>query len=255
MLLHSNILGEGKPFIILHGFLGMGDNWKSLGKRFSEQGYQIHLVDQRNHGKSFHSDSFNYSFLAEDLKKYCDFYKLEDFILLGHSMGGKTAMEYAVNYHEDLSKLIIADIGPKQYPLHHQDILKALSVLDFSMVKTRKTANEVISEYIKNAGVRQFLAKNLYWKQQDELALRINLPVLIENIEEVGKSLSENSIYNKETLFLRGANSNYIEKTDELLIKKQFPNSEIKTIENAGHWLHAENPKDFYNEVINFISI
>tara|TARA_R110000787_G_scaffold285949_1_gene402836 strand:- start:26208 stop:26975 length:768 start_codon:yes stop_codon:yes gene_type:complete len=255
MLLHSNILGEGKPFIILHGFLGMGDNWKSLGKLFSEQGYQVHLVDQRNHGRSFHSDSFNYSFLAEDLKKYCVFNKLEDFILLGHSMGGKTAMNYAVNYPDDLSKLIIADIGPKQYPLHHQDILKALSALDFSMVKTRKIANEVISEYIKNNGVRQFLAKNLYWKHQDELALRINLPVLIENIEEVGKSLSENSIYNKETLFLRGANSNYIEPIDELLIKKQFPNSEIKTIANAGHWLHAENPKDFYNEVINFISI
>jgi pimeloyl-ACP methyl ester carboxylesterase len=255
MLLHSNILGEGKPFVILHGFLGMGDNWKSLGKRFSEQGYQVHLVDQRNHGKSFHNESFDYSLLAEDLKKYCDFHKLEDFILLGHSMGGKTAMEYAVNYPDSLSKLIIADIGPKKYPLHHQDILKALSALDFSMVKTRKTANEVISEYIKDNGVRLFLAKNLYWKYPDELALRINLPVLIENIEEVGKSLSENSIYHKEILFLRGANSSYIEKVDEFLIKKQFPNSEIQTIENAGHWLHAENPKDFYNKVINFISI
>ena len=255
MLLHSNILGEGKPFVILHGFLGMGDNWKSLGKRFSEQGYQVHLVDQRNHGRSFHSESFNYNFLAEDLKIYCDFYRLEDFILLGHSMGGKTAMNYAVNYPDNLSKLIIADIGPKQYPLHHQDILKALSALDFSIVKTRKAANDVISEYIKNNGVRLFLAKNLYWKHPDELALRINLPVLIENIEEVGTSLSENSIYLKETLFLSGANSNYIEKADEFLIKKQFPNSEIQTIKNAGHWLHAENPKDFYNKVINFISI
>jgi esterase len=255
MLLHSNILGEGKPFVILHGFVGMGDNWKSLGKRFSEQGCQVHLVDQRNHGRSFHSKSFNYNFLTEDLKKYCDFYKLEDFILLGHSMGGKTAMNYAVNYPDNLSKLIIADIGPKQYPTHHQDILKALSALDFSIVKTRKIANEVISDYIKNDGLRQFLAKNLYWKHPDELALRINLPVLIENIEEVGKLLSENSIYLKETLFLRGANSNYIEKADEFLIKKQFPNSEIQTIENAGHWLHAENPKDFYNEVMNFISI
>jgi len=255
MLLHSNILGEGKPFVILHGFLGMGDNWKSLGKRFLEQGYQVHLVDQRNHGRSFHSESFNYNFLAEDLKKYCDFHKLEDLILLGHSMGGKTAMNYAVNYPDNLSKLIIADIGPKQYPLHHQDILKALSALDFSIVKTRKIANEVISEYIKNDGVRQFLAKNLYWKHPDELALRINLPVLIENIEEVGKALSENSIYHKDTLFLRGANSNYIENVDELLIKKQFPNSEIQTIKNAGHWLHAENPKDFYNKVMNFISI
>jgi len=255
MLLHSNILGEGKPFVILHGFLGMGDNWKSLGKRFLEQGYQVHLVDQRNHGRSFHSESFNYNFLAEDLKKYCDFHKLEDLILLGHSMGGKTAMNYAVNYPDNLSKLIIADIGPKQYPLHHQDILKALSALNFSIVKTRKIANEVISEYIKNDGVRQFLAKNLYWKHPDELALRINLPVLIENIEEVGKALSENSIYHKDTLFLRGANSNYIENVDEFLIKKQFPNSEIQTIENAGHWLHAENPKDFYNNVMNFISI
>ena len=255
MLLHSNILGEGKPFVILHGFVGMGDNWKSLGKRFSEQGCQVHLVDQRNHGRSFHSKSFNYNFLAEDLKIYCDFHKLEDFILLGHSMGGKTAMNYAVNYPDNLSKLIIADIGPKQYPLHHQDILKALSVLDFSIIKTRKTANNVISEYIKNNGVRLFLAKNLYWKHPDELALRINLPVLIENIEEVGKLLSENLIYRKETLFLRGANSNYIEKADEFLIKKQFPNSDIQTIKNAGHWLHAENPKDFYNKVMNFISI
>ena len=255
MLLHSNILGEGKPFVILHGFLGMGDNWKSLGKRFLEQGYQVHLVDQRNHGRSFHSESFNYNFLAEDLKKYCDFHKLEDLILLGHSMGGKTAMNYAVNYPDNLSKLIIVDIGPKQYPLHHQDILKALSALDFSIVKTRKIANEVISEYIKNDGVRQFLAKNLYWKHPDELALRINLPVLIENIEEVGKALSENSIYHKDTLFLRGANSNYIENVDEFLIKKQFPNSEIQTIKNAGHWLHAENPKEFYNKVMNFISI
>ena len=252
MLLHSNILGEGKPFVILHGFLGMGDNWKSLGKRFSEQGYQVHLVDQRNHGRSFHSESFNYNFLAEDLKIYCDFHKLEDFILLGHSMGGKTAMNYAVNYPDNLSKLIIADIGPKQYPLHHQDILKALSVLDFSIIKTRKTANNVISEYIKNNGVRLFLAKNLYWKHPDELALRINLPVLIENIEEVGKLLSENLIYRKETLFLRGANSNYIEKADEFLIKKQFPNSDIQTIKNAGHWLHAEIPVEFNQRVTDF---
>ena len=253
MLLHSNILGEGKPFVILHGFLGMGDNWKSLGKRFLEQGYQVHLVDQRNHGRSFHSESFNYNFLAEDLKKYCDFHKLEDLILLGHSMGGKTAMNYAVNYPDNLSKLIIADIGPKQYPLHHQDILKALSALDFSIVKTRKIANEVISEYIKNDGVRQFLAKNLYWKHPDELALRINLPVLIENIEEVGKALSENSIYHKDTLFLRGANSNYIENVDELLIKKQFPNSEIQTIKNAGHWLHAEKPERCAKLILKFL--
>jgi len=255
MLLHSNIIGEGKPFIILHGFLGMGDNWKTLGKKFSEQGYQVHLVDQRNHGRSFHSDAFSYTTMVEDLKNYCDHYQLNDFILLGHSMGGKTAMQYACTYPEMVLKLIVADIAPKSYPLHHQDILKALSSLDFSEVDSRKKADEVLSHYIKNVGIRQFLLKNLYWIEKGQLALRINLPVLVKNIEEVGKALPEDSFYSGDTLFLRGANSHYIEMKDEVMIKKHFPNSKIDTISNSGHWLHAENPKDFYYEVINFIPL
>ncbi len=255
MLLHSNIIGEGKPFIILHGFLGMGDNWKTLGKLFSKEGYQVHLVDQRNHGKSFHHNNFSYEVMVDDLKEYCDHNKLENFILLGHSMGGKTAMNFSVKYPGMVSKLIVADIGPKSYPLHHQDILKALSALDFSIVKTRKEADEVLLRYIQNIGIRQFLAKNLYWKNPGELALRINLPVLVENIEEVGKALNNGAMYNGDTLFLGGANSHYIETVDEYLIKNHFPMSSIKSISNAGHWLHAENPKDFYKEVINFISL
>ncbi|MFK5893807.1 MAG: alpha/beta fold hydrolase [Pseudomonadota bacterium] len=255
MLLHSNIIGEGKPFIILHGFLGMGDNWKTLGKRFSEQGYQVHLVDQRNHGRSFHCETFNYNLMVDDLKNYCKHYNLDNLVLLGHSMGGKTAMQFSTMYTGMVSKLIVADIAPKSYPLHHQDILKALSALDFSIVKTRKVADEVLSKYIQNIGIRQFLAKNLYWKFQDELALRINLPVLIKNIEEVGKALSNHKAFNGDTLFLSGANSHYIETADEYLIYKHFPKASIKTISNAGHWLHAENPIDFYNEVINFISL
>ena len=255
MLLHSNIIGEGKPFIILHGFLGMGDNWKTLGKLFSKEGYQVHLVDQRNHGKSFHHNTFNYGIMVEDLKEYCDHYDLNDFVLLGHSMGGKTAMNFSTTYPEMVAKLIVADIGPKSYPLHHQDILKALLALDLSIVKTRKEADEVLSGYIQNMGIRQFLAKNLYWKNPGELALRINLPVLVENIEEVGKSLEEKEIYNGDTLFLAGANSHYIEAVDEYIIKSHFPKSSIKSISNAGHWLHAENPKDFYSEVLNFISL
>ncbi len=255
MLLHSNIIGEGTPFIILHGFLGMGDNWKTLGKRFSAEGYQLHLVDQRNHGKSFHHYTFNYGIMVEDLKEYCNHYGLDDFILLGHSMGGKTAMNFSTTYPELVAKLIVADIGPKSYPLHHQDILKGLLALDFSEVKTRKNADEVLSQYIQNMGIRQFLAKNLYWKNKGELALRINLPVLVENIEEVGKALSENKTYKGDTLFLKGANSNYIEPMDEYVIKNHFSNSSIKSIANAGHWLHAENPIDFHNEVLNFISL
>ena len=253
MLLHSNVFGEGKPFIILHGFLGMGDNWKTLGKLFSKQGFKMHLIDQRNHGRSFQSDTFNYNVLVEDFKVYCDHYGLKDVILLGHSMGGKTAMQFAVKYPEIVSQLIIADISPKFYPLHHQEILKALSALDFSIVKTRKVADEVLSKYIKNIGIRQFLAKNLYWKYQDELALRINLQALIKNIDEVGKALNDEAAYKGPTLFLKGENSDYIGIEDELLIKKHFPNARIETIINAGPWLHAENPKEFFNEVIRFI--
>ncbi len=254
MQLHSNIIGKGKPFVILHGFLGMGDNWKSLGKRFAEQGYQVHLLDQRNHGRSFHSESFNYGVLSDDLKKYCDVHQLEEIVLLGHSMGGKTAMRFAVTYPEMISKLIIADISPKEYPLHHQDILKALSSLDFNKIHTRKKADEVISAYIKSPGVRQFLLKNLFWVEKGKLGLRINLPVLIKHIEEVGKALYEDAVFYEETLFLKGENSNYIEIQDEFLIKKQFPNSKIITIQNAGHWLHAENPTDFCAEVFKYLS-
>jgi len=235
--------------------MGMGDNWKTLGKKFSEQGFQVHLIDQRNHGRSFHNDIFNYNVLVEDLKHYCDHYQLEDVVLLGHSMGGKTVMQFAVKYPEMVSKLIVADIAPKSYPLHHQDILKALSSLDFSVIDTRKKADEVLSHYIKNIGIRQFLLKNLHWKEKGQLALRINLPVLIKNIDEVGRSLPEDSIFNGGTLFLRGANSHYIEPMDEVLIKKHFPKAKIETISNAGHWLHAENPKDFYNEVISFVTL
>ena len=147
MLLHSNIIGEGKPFVILHGFLGMGDNWKTLGSQFSEQGFQVHLVDQRNHGRSFHDDEFNYEVLVEDLKHYCDAYKLSEIVLLGHSMGGKTAMLFATLYPEIVSKLLVADISPRFYPIHHDAILNGLSELDFDTIKTRGEADKILSNY------------------------------------------------------------------------------------------------------------
>lgn len=253
MELHSQILGSGKAFVILHGFLGMSDNWKTLGTRWSENGYEVHLLDQRNHGRSFHSDIFSYEAMSDDLKKYCDAHDLTEIILLGHSMGGKVAMQFAVNFPEMVSKLIIADIGPKAYPPHHQDILKALSQLDFTSIKSRGEAEDVLSGYIKDEGTRLFLLKNLYRKDKNQLGLRINLPVLSEKIEEVGKALPDDSTFNGDTLFLGGEKSGYIEPMDELLIKKHFPKAKIATITNAGHWLHAENPDEFYDNVKKFL--
>ncbi|SRX53759.1 alpha/beta fold hydrolase [Aequorivita sp. CIP111184] len=253
MILHSQILGKGKPFVILHGFLGMSDNWKTLGNHWAEDGYEVHLLDQRNHGRSFHSDEFSYEIMAEDLKNYCEEHNLQNIILLGHSMGGKVAMQFAVTYPEMVSKLIVADIGPKAYPPHHQDILKALSQLDFSKIKSRGEAEDILSEYIKDEGTKLFLLKNLYRKNKNEFALRINLPILSEKIEEVGVALSDNAVFKGDTLFLGGEKSGYIEPMDELLIKKHFPKAKIETISNAGHWLHAENPDEFYDNVMIFL--
>ena len=253
MVLHSQIIGTGTPFVILHGFLGMSDNWKSLGKKFAAQGYQMHLIDQRNHGRSFHDPVFNYQAMAADLLSYCEYHKLDQIVLLGHSMGGKTAMEFAVAHPNRVLKLVIADIAPRQYGEHHQDVLKALGLLDLSIIDSRAKADQVLANYIKEQGVRLFLLKNLYWIEKKQLALRVNLPVVSREVSQVGKALDVTAVFDKETLFVRGENSGYITSFDETSIQKQFPKSQIKTVSNAGHWLHAENPEQFHQIVVDFL--
>ncbi|MDB2493944.1 MAG: alpha/beta fold hydrolase [Flavobacteriaceae bacterium] len=254
MVLHSNIIGEGKPFIILHGFLGMGDNWKTLAKQFSNLGFQVHLVDQRNHGRSFHDSEFNYEVLAADLKQYCSHHTINNMVLLGHSMGGKTAMLFAALYPELISKLIVADISPRFYPVHHDAIMEGLCSLNFEEISSRKEAEIQLSNYVSDAGTRQFLLKNIYRISPSVLGLRINLKVLKTNVSEVGEALPSNLNFQKDTLFLRGDKSEYISTQDEALIKHQFPTAIVKTISNAGHWLHAENPVEFFNSVCTFIT-
>ena len=254
MILYSKIEGNGMPLLILHGFLGMSDNWKSLGSQFATQGFQVHLLDLRNHGRSFQSKIFDYNVMAQDVKEYCDAKNLETISLLGHSMGGKVAMLFATKYPEKVSKLIIADIAPKFYPQHHQTILEGLLAIDFSEKPSRITVDSIISEYVSDFGTRQFLLKNLYWTTPDQLAFRFNLQNLVENIDEIGKALPEKNIFNNPTLFVRGGNSRYILDEDLPEIRFHFPNSELKTIPAAGHWLHAENPKLFYEIVVQFLS-
>lgn len=254
MELHSNSIGEGQAFIILHGFLGMGDNWKTLAKQFSGLGFQVHLIDQRNHGRSFHDSEFNYDVLAADLKYYCSCHNINNMVLLGHSMGGKTAMLFAALYPELVSKLIVADISPRFYPVHHDAILEGLSSLNFEEITTRKAAEIQLSNYVQDFGTRQFLLKNIYRTPSGTFGLRINLNVLKTNVSEVGEALPSNLNFQKDTLFLRGDKSEYISTQDEVLIRHQFPSAVIKTISNAGHWLHAENPREFFDSVCAFIA-
>ncbi|MFD2552036.1 alpha/beta fold hydrolase [Bizionia sediminis] len=252
--LYANVIGAGNPFVILHGFLGMGDNWKTLGSQFAEEGYEVHLVDQRNHGRSFHDAAFNYDVMTADLKAYCDRHKLRNIVLLGHSMGGKTAMLFAAQFPELVSKLIIADISPRFYPIHHDAILNGLQQLDFTAIKSRGAADKSLAKYVLDAGTRQFLLKNLYWIEKGRLALRLNLDALANQVHEVGEALPAWAKYKGPSLFLRGDKSEYISNQDSALINMHFENAKIVTIANAGHWLHAENPTDFYNAVLNFLS-
>ncbi|PKH50501.1 alpha/beta hydrolase [Tenacibaculum sp. Bg11-29] len=252
-ILHSRIVGEGKPLLILHGYFGMGDNWKTHANSLAKDGFEVHLIDQRNHGRSFHSDEFDYELMVADLYDYIIHYQLEKVHLLGHSMGGKTVMLFATEYAELVDKLIVADISPRMYPPHHHDILKALNSVDFTIQNSRKLIDGKLSELISEVGIRQFLLKSVYRKTKDELAFRFNLKSLTENNDEVGEALPSFTVFEGNTLFLKGENSGYISVNEEPIIEAHFPNSTIKLITNAGHWLHAENPVSFYTEVIAFI--
>lgn len=252
-LLHSKILGEGKPLLILHGFLGMLDNWKTLGALYAENGFQVHLIDQRNHGKSFWSKDFNYDLLANDLKDYIDGHQLPKVSLIGHSMGGKTVMFFACQYPELVEKLIVADIGPKYYPPHHDQILKGLTALNFNLIKTRGAADNELQKYIRDTGTRQFLLKSLYWKDKDKLAFRFNLEVLNEKMNGIGENIGVSDHYDGPTLFLKGEKSNYISLTELPEINRHFPQAYMETISNSGHWLHAENPDQFFEKSLNFL--
>lgn len=251
--LHSTIIGSGPPLLILHGYFGMSDNWKALGNKFAEN-FEVHLIDQRNHGRSFHTDDFDYELLIEDLQGYILFYNLENVNILGHSMGGKVAMLFSVTFPTLVSKLIVADIAPKYYEPHHEHILAALNAVNFGIHNSRKKVEEVLQLYIQEPGIIQFMLKNVYWKTKDKMDFRFNLHSLTVNNSEVGEALPSFTHFNGPTLFLRGEKSNYILPEDEALIKAHFLNANIKTIKNAGHWLHAENPIQFYDEVFSFLS-
>ena len=245
-LVHANVIGSSGPdIIVLHGFLGMGDNWKSHARQWHTLGYRVHLIDHRNHGRSFWSAEFNYTVMSNDLLAYVEQQQLKDFVLVGHSMGGKTAMYFACSHPELVQRLVVVDIAPKAYPPHHQDILDSLELLHRTKLSSRQQADLLLEPQLPNVGLRQFLLKNLYRATPDRLALCLNFEVLKNASSAVGASLPECFNFDKPCLFLAGVLSNYILPEDDLNIKEQFPKAEFEVISNAGHWLHAENPKAF----------
>lgn len=253
MKLHFNKTGNGQPFLILHGLFGSGDNWTTFARTLSTHGFEVFTVDLRNHGRSEWNDKHDYSGMASDVYELITTENLKDVIVLGHSMGGKVAMTLAVNHPSVVQKLIVADIGPKYYKPHHQQILAGLLSLDFQTIKTRGEADKILADKISDMGTRQFLLKNLYWKTDTELAFRFNLPVLNNQIEEVGREIISEHSVETPSLFIGGSKSHYILKEDHDGIKKLFPSSEIIYIPEAGHWIHADQPALLLEAVLSFL--
>jgi esterase len=244
-------LGQGKPLIILHGLFGASDNWLTVGKSLSEH-FEVYLVDQRNHGQSFHDPKHNFDVMAEDLGKFIKENNITQPIVLGHSMGGKVAMNYALNHPGKLKKLIVVDISPRGYKVHHDQILEGLKSIDLASLESRKEADDQLAKYVPNVGERQFLLKSLS-RTGDGFEWKINVAAIDNNIGLiVGEIDGEPNPV--PTLFIDGENSNYIRDIDLPIIEALFPNSKVVTIKNAGHWVHAEQPEAFLETLMAFLS-
>jgi len=251
--LPEEVQKPGDDLIIMHGIFGSSDNWLTVSKQFTPF-HRVYILDLRNHGRSPHSEEFNYKVMVEDLKEFLEEHKIKDPVILGHSMGGKVAMNFAVAYPELLKKLVVVDIAPKYYRPHHQTILEALTTLDLDSIEKRQDAEEHLTKYIPEVGVRQFLLKNLYRDEDGKFAWRINLPVLNRKIELVGEALAPGMKFNKPTLFIRGGESKYIKDEDWKTITDIFPEAELETIELAGHWVQAEAPNEFAEILLKFLN-
>jgi esterase len=252
MKLFYRELGEGSPIVILHGVFGSSDNWFTVSKSLAED-HKVYLLDARNHGHSPRSDEFNYDVMCEDLKEFLDEHGLKDPVIMGHSMGGKTAMKFAARYPQMLSKLIVVDISTRYYKRHHDSILSGLKSIDLRQLSSRQQADEQLAKSEPDPGVRQFLLKNLYRNQNNEFDWRINLEVIDKNIDNVGEPLPDNARIAKPALFIKGSKSKYIMEEDEKSIKKIFTDVQIETIEGAGHWVQAEKPQEFIEAVKRFL--
>jgi len=252
--LHYREYGTGKPVIILHGLFGSGENWMSVGNALQEH-FHLYLLDQRNHGDSPHTDTFSYPDLAEDVYQFIGAHSLETVSLIGHSMGGKTAMEFTLDHPDMVERLVVVDIAPREYPPRLEHLIFALRDLDLGTVKTRKDAEEALAETVQERKVRLFLLKNLERTGKNSFSWKINLDALASHYEEVVKSVEKKGRqFDGPVLFIKGERSDYIEERDMDEIRSLFPRAEMKIIPQACHWLHAEAQSRFVELCREFLN-
>ncbi len=256
MQLNYKTFGEGFPIIILHGLLGSLDNWQSIAKKLAEKNFKVFIIDQRNHGKSPHSDEFSYQILANDLLDFFDHQAILKAHIIGHSMGGKTAMLFALLHPEKVEKLVVVDIAPAEYEDGHTAIFQALFAADAAHATSREQVQSVLAQKLGNDTTtigflmkgldRDAFAKNFAWK--------FNLDALWKNYDNISGVIDGNHPFTGKTLFIKGAKSNYINAGNYPEVVRLFPDNQLVEIPGAGHWVHADNPKKFVEEVEKFLA-
>lgn len=252
MELNYQKLGEGPPIFILHGLFGSLDNWRTIAGRLAKD-YTVYTVDLRNHGRSPHDPVHSYPAMAADVLELFDREQINTAILMGHSMGGKTAMFFALNYMERLSHLIVVDMPVGPSPPHHVEVIAGLQHVQVETVQSRQEAEDRLAEKIADVAVRQFLLKGLYRKDEGGFGWRFSLPVLVEQYPEMMKGIDSKKAFMKPACFIRGENSNYIKDQSQGDIRAFFPFAKIRSVPNAGHWVHAEAPEGFLQTLGEFL--
>jgi pimeloyl-ACP methyl ester carboxylesterase len=254
MKLFYRHFGEGEPVIILHGLFGISDNWVTIGKRMADK-YEVFIPDQRNHGRSPHSDTFNYFALVDDLYEFIEDHRLINPVIIGHSMGGKVAMNFALEHPSKTDKLVVIDMSVREYKARkqHIEIIEALLAVDMSRIKSRAEVEKIVSQKIESPRIRQFVMKNLYRINSNTFGWRINIKAIYENLEDIFVGIDSPYTFDKPSLFIKGELSDYILDEDYDLIKKYFPNAKFQTIKNASHWVHAEKPDELCDVFSRFI--
>ncbi len=252
MQLHYETYGDGYPLVILHGLFGSLENWRTLSRAFS-QCYRVYALDQRNHGDSPHSEEFNYRVMAEDVREFMEQQRLSSAYLLGHSMGGKTAMQLALSHPESVDKLVVVDIAPHAYPPGHDAILDALAALEPRQFQLRRDVDAALAKKLPDQALRQFLLKNLARRSDNTFEWKIGLDEIREHYNEIAQAVEARGRLNKPVLFVRGARSEYIRDRDAAAIKALFPYARIVTVPGVGHWIHAQARRRFAKIVLTFL--
>jgi esterase len=252
MPLHFKQLGRGEPLVLLHGLFGSGDNWFAVAPKLAEK-FHVFAPDLRNHGHSPHHADMDYSLMAADVERFFAAQKIESAHVIGHSMGGKVAMQFALDFPACVKKLVVVDMAPRAYARTHDKIFAALLALDLKLFQTRQQIEEALAPEIPSLNLRRFLLKNLGRNEHGKFVWKMNLRGVAENYVHLGKVLSGEKMFGNPALFIRGGKSDYISAADESEIRRRFPAAQIQTIASANHWVHADAPEEFVRRVLDFL--